>query len=62
MKKAYRKWLFKRRCKKLEYFLLKIHYTTSSWPRQKKKQFWRDFIKSEKFRKDCFEFFPEAFG
>jgi len=58
---AYKKWLLKRRVKKLEYFLLKIHYSTQTWSRQKKKQFWRSFVKSDKFRQDCFEFFPEVF-
>lgn len=52
--KAYRKWRLTRNLEKARWLLLRIDVIMKKMgmPRQKRRQMWRDFIKSENQRKN----------
>jgi len=56
--KAFRKWRLKRNIAKTKNLLTKINKAMkiTKMPRWKRKQIWRDFIKSEKNRAGMFDF------
>jgi len=58
--KLYQKWLFNRRVKKAVWLLKKIDKGMKQHPRWKRKQFWKDFIKSPSFREVFYKKFPEV--
>lgn len=56
-----RGWIFKRRVRKAFKFLKLIDESLRVHPHWKRKQFWKDFIKSDKFRSYSLRHFPGVF-
>lgn len=60
MKNLFKKFLFMWNIRRAVKFIDRVDRALHHHPRWKRKQFWRDFITSEEFRKECTKRFPEV--
>ena len=62
IRRAYRKWRFKRNMRKMISFFLKLDKAMARrHPRWKRKQFWHDFVHSDEFRRGLRKAIPRLF-